>query len=78
MAKTMLQESADTRHGGVRGLIWGAVIGALVVGVLALVLDVLGVAHGGMVLSMAGGAGLGGLIGLMYGALSARRRVIVH
>lgn len=75
MAKTTLQESVDTRTGGVHGLIWGAVLGALIVGVLAIILDVLGVAHGGVVLSMIGGAGIGGLAGLMYGALSMRRRV---
>ena len=74
MAKTALQESMDTRTGGVHGLIWGAVLGALIVGVLAIILDVAGVAHGGVALSMMGGAGLGGLAGLMYGALSVRRR----
>ena len=78
MEKTQLQEAADTHHGGTRGFVAGAVLGAIVVGVLALILDVMGVAHGGMALSMAGGAGLGGLIGLMYGALSARRRVGAH
>ncbi len=75
MAKTQLQDAADTHHGGTRGLAWGAVIGAIIVGVLATILDLMGVAHGGAVLSMAGGAGLGGLIGLLYGALSARRRL---
>ena len=75
MAKTAMQESMDTRAGGVHGLVWGAVLGALIVGALAIALDVMGVAHGGVVLSMAGGAGLGGLAGLMYGALSVRRRV---
>jgi len=74
MAKTTLQESIDTRAGGVHGLVLGAVLGAIIVGVLAIILDVAGVAHGGVVLSMAGGAGLGGLAGLMYGALSVRRR----
>jgi hypothetical protein len=73
MAKTTLQESIDTRAGGVHGLVWGAVLGALIIGALAIILDVLGVAHGGVVLSMAAGAGLGGLAGLMYGALSVRR-----
>lgn len=75
MAKTAMQESIDTRAGGVYGLICGAVLGSLIVGVLAIILDVTGVAHGGVVLSMLGGAGLGGLAGLMYGALSVRRRV---
>ena len=73
MAKTQLQESVDTRAGGVHGLVWGAVLGALLMGVLAIILDVTGVAHGGVVLSMLGGAGVGGLAGLMYGALSVRR-----
>lgn len=71
--KTQLQESMDTRSAGVHGLVLGAVLGALIVGVLAIVLDLTGVVRGGVVLSMMAGAALGGLGGLMYGALSARR-----
>ena len=73
MRKTGTQESLDTRRGGIYGLVLGAVFGALLIGFLAIVLDIIGVAHGGVVLSMAGGAGLGGLAGLMYGTLSVRR-----
>ena len=71
--KSQLQESMDTRSAGIHGFVWGAVLGALIVGVLAIVLDLTGVVHGGVALSMLGGAALGGLAGLMYGALSARR-----
>lgn len=73
MRKTILQESVDTRTHGVYGLVLGAVFGALLIGVLAIALEIAGVAHGGVVLSMLAGAAIGGLAGLMWGTLSARR-----
>lgn len=71
--KTALQESVDTRTGGLWGFVLGAVFGGLLIGMLAIGLEIAGIAHGGVVLSMLGGAALGGLAGLMWGALAARR-----
>jgi hypothetical protein len=78
MAKTNLQESADTRSAGIYGLALGAVLGALGIGAFAIVLGIFGVAHGGVALSMIAGGAVGGLAGLMYGVLSVRRRPLAH
>lgn len=73
--RTTLDESMSTRSAGIHGFIIGVVAGAIVIGIFAIILDVFGVAHGGVVLSMMGGGALGGLAGLMYGVLSARRKL---
>ena len=67
-------DSRLTRSGGLRGVVYGALAGAALFGLISLILDMLQVGHGGAVLSAMAGAAIGGLAGLIFGALRSRPR----
>jgi hypothetical protein len=75
MARTYSYDSEATLDGGKKGFVIGALSGALLFGLITLVLDMLEIGTGGAVLAAMGGAAVGGLAGTMYGALAARRHV---
>jgi hypothetical protein len=73
MAGSMQQQSSAAYHTGVRGLAWGALIGAIVVGIVGIVFGLLGFGTGGVALHAAAGACVGGIIGALSAMIRKRR-----
>lgn len=72
MPRDYSNDSRATLAGGRHGMIYGAIGGALLFAIASLVLDLLDFGAGGPGLSVMAGAAVGGLAGLMFGALRAR------
>jgi hypothetical protein len=70
-----LNDSRATYSGGLKGFLLGAVAGALLATIVSVIFAMLDAGEGGPGLHLMAGAGLGGLAGLMWGALAARRRI---
>jgi hypothetical protein len=68
------RDSRVTLAGGRKGVVVGALVGAALFGLIALILDMLQVGTGGAVLSAMAGAAVGGLGGLIIGAMRSRPR----
>ena len=73
MPRTIEEKSAAGYASGIRGLVWGAAIGAIVVAIVGSIFGLLDFGAGGVGLHTAGGAGLGAIIGLMYAMIRHRR-----
>ena len=73
MARDYTNDSRATFAGGRNGMILGAVAGALLFAIAALILDTMNVGSGGPGLGVMAGAAAGGLAGMMIGALRARQ-----
>jgi hypothetical protein len=72
--ETNVDHSTALFHGGIRGLIWGAVIGAIVAIIGSVVADfVFRWGTGGPGLSVMGGVTFGAIIGWFAGILRYRR-----
>ena len=78
MAKTYADDSSATLDGGKKGFMIGALGGAILFGLITLIMDRLEIGTGGAVLAAMGGAAFGGLAGTILGALTARRRVVAY
>lgn len=72
MARAIRDDSADTLAGGRKGMMIGALAGAIVASLLSMVMDFFQAGTGGPGLGFLGGAAVGGLAGMMIGALKAR------
>jgi hypothetical protein len=70
-----INDSRATYGGGLKGFLLGAVAGALLATIISVVFAMFNAGEGGPGLHLMAGAGLGGLAGLMFGALKARRRI---
>lgn len=73
MARSMQEQSTATYHAGVRGLAWGALIGAIVVGIVGVIFGLLGFGAGGVALHATAGACVGGIIGALSTMIRQRR-----
>jgi hypothetical protein len=69
-----ITDSRATCHGGLRGLVTGAVAGGVIAGLLGLLFAYLDFGEGGPGLQVMAGAGFGGLLGFMVGAIRNRPR----
>ena len=74
MTRDVTTESRLTLSGGRKGLIIGALTGAVVFALFSIIMDQTGIGTGGPGVNAFAGAAFGGLIGLMVGALRARHR----
>ncbi len=73
MARSVMSESGTTLAGGRKGLVIGALAGAVLFLLLHLVLDAMRVGTGGPGLGVMAGAVAGGLAGMLFGALRTRQ-----
>jgi hypothetical protein len=71
----ILTDARATYSGGIHGFAIGAVAGALVAVLISAVFAWFDLGEGGPGLHAMAGAGFGGLVGFMLGALKARLRV---
>ena len=74
MAIENVPESTPTFRGGVKGMVIGAVTGALIFGILTIILDLFRVGNGGPGLGVMAGIVVGGLAGTVIGAIKSSRR----
>jgi hypothetical protein len=66
-------DSASTFAGGRKGMVVGALSGAVLFGLVSLAMDLMNVGAGGPGLAVMAGVAFGGLAGTMVGILMARR-----
>ena len=73
------QDSRATLAGGRHGMMFGALAGALLLGIGSLILDLMfSISTGGPGVNAIAGAAAGGLAGMMIGALRARHHGGYH
>src|SRR6185437_17120015 len=73
MARTIEQQSRAAYSSGIRGLVSGAVIGAILMAIAGLIFGMFNFGSGSVPLHMAAGACIGAIIGVLYGMIHNRR-----